>query len=288
MSRTRRGLALLLVLATLVIVVPALALLSARAAALSRTYHQNQLSGCADASLPSIQARIEVWLVQDSTTVVLPLESMQPALVVDQISWMYRGQPAAVQITAFDLMGMLSVRTTRNTPLGQHVYRQYAADLRRVPLDQANSLGLDGWARMFSMHSETSWYPSMAKPPTPGALIAFDLPSNYNTQTLNMNTTPWTLIQAVAQYALLGSLEPLALARKRGEHTTSPSRETYSSVRTTPPGPANEHAPRLVSSSTAWAFRVDFTSGSAARSWWLVYTQHNDGWRCIRRVTIES
>lgn len=288
MTVHRRGVALLLVLATLVVVVPAIALLTTRATALHRQSRQSSVSVMLDSSLPAIQARIQAWLAEQSATTVLPLDALSPSLLVESLQMErphLESGPEATWITmhAFDLRGMLPVAVVRDTPLGQRLLPDLAGKLREESLERSVTLGLDGWSKQSVLDGGRSWFPTAENIAetelVPGGLIAFDLGDLELTPVLNMNTAPWPLVEAVARAQGVTDLAHLLKSRESGELATSfPS---AAGVRT-------ESSIRLVSTSDAWAFRVDARSGPARRSWWLVYVQDQQGWRLHRRVPIDA
>ncbi len=288
MNHTRRGVALLLVLSTLVLVVPALALLASRTASLHRSSRQSDLGAMIDSSLPAFEARIEAWLTDGSAGIVLPIDAAEPRIAVDQLVWNNGTREASLTITACDLRGMLPVAIVRDTPLGQRALTELSSYLRRTPSDQAIELGLDGWSERAVLIGDQSWYPSRAQEstdgPRPGALIAFDLAELELPAILNVNTAPWPMVETVARSTGLSGVERVAEARRNGETSSAPV--SASSIRPDGHGPANKI--KLTASSDAWAFRIDAASGPARRSWWYVYVQEQQGWRIHRRVPIDA
>ncbi len=288
MNRSRRGIALLLVLSTLVLVVPALALLASRSTSLHRSSRQTDLAAMIDGSMPTFEARIQTWLADEAAGIVLPIDAAAPSTDVDQLAWNEGSRRASVSITAFDLRGMLPVATVRDTPLGQRMLPERSAQIRDVPSEQAAALGLDGWSNRAVLTGEPSWYPPMAADerlgPQSGALIAFDLAELDLPAILNVNTAPWPIVESVARASGLSGVERLAEARKNGESPSVPAGAAID--RTGRQDSAREIT--LTSTSDAWAFRIDAASGPARRSWWLVYVQDQQGWRLSRRVPIDA
>jgi hypothetical protein len=287
MTAHRRGVALLLVLATLVVVVPTMALLTTRATALHRQSRQSSVSVMLYHSLPAIQARIQAWLAEESATTVLPLEAISPSLLVEslQLDIQRESNAEATWITmhAFDLRGMLPVAVVRDTPLGQRLLSDLAGKLREESLERSLTLGLDGWSKRSVLDGGHSWYPlgenAAATEPVPGGLIAFDLSELELAPVLNMNTAPWPLVEAVARSQGITDLDDLSQSRESGVSTPIVPRAA---------GARTQSSIRLVSSSDAWAFRVEASSGSARRAWWFVYVQDQQGWRLHRRVPIDA
>ncbi len=285
MNTQRRGVALLLVLSTLVIVVPALALLAIRATSLHRSTHQTRLVTTIDSSLSSFESSIETWLAENASAVVLPLDATSPRLTIDQWNWTAGSQQVSVSITAFDLQGMLPVTTARNTPVGHRLAPEIAATLRRVPSDHAANLGLDGWSKRSVYKGQHSWYPNQYhdthREVNPGEVVAFDLGELDLPNVLNVNTAPWVMVESVARFTGTTNLDRLADARNNGDTAATLPRPASQSQGSIP-------KIRLSTTSDAWAFRIDAASGSARRSWWLVYVHGQDGWRLHRRVPIDA
>lgn len=265
--RQERGVALLIVLGTLV-AVSASALLIARNATLSHTEDtlRTRERLCSDA-LRAAESPIREWLQSISQRVVLPPDADEPRVEVFADRWGSRspdsgeygeGISCAIRITAWDQCGMAPVE------------------------DRVDSLGLD----LLEPAGERSVFPSAlsaqalrTRPPALGATTATHNPGRPGGQPrLNVNTAPLGLVSSAFREAGIGGIEQVTEARANGK--PAPLAE----LRVTRRGGAG--SARIVGNSNAWAFRIDATADRVTRSWWEVWIDTGSGWQRVQRLEI--
>lgn len=279
-SISRRGAALLLVLAVLVIttstVVPLLRLaLTARAARNLTTNRQE----CDQLLVEAEQAAI-AWLAQRSASVTLPWHAPLPSLTILDDQWIYDGVKYALRLTAFDQCGMVPLDSGgRDSPLILSLPPDVAAWLES--LDSSSLVGtvrsgLDQWQtlapRPIAPATPTD------EPPALAALISTHAPTSSDTP-INVNTAPRALVAAAVISAGRGGLDAIAEARRAGRW--------FSPSAASPAADSSAHRRAvLVASSTAWAIRIDILCGQTRRSWWSVYVLHGSVWERAQRLAI--
>lgn len=106
--------------------------------------------------------------------------------------------------------------------------------------------------------------------------LAPDLPI-----TVNVNTAPFELLNALYASWGRGGLEQIVAKRNAGDV-----------IAVIPPAhdsDAHEQV-HLVTSSSMWAFRIDVTVNAIKRSWWSIYARQIDtssfSWKCVQRLAI--
>jgi hypothetical protein len=289
-SNHRRGVAMLLVLGTLVVAVTACATLSSLAAtaALSRRCAVRLQE--ADDLLRSADAPIVSWLNLQSSCVVLPPECDVPEVPVLFDAWTGGGVRVSIRITAYDQFGMLPAglassslrlalppaiadiasRITRLTAAGQILgldtlaqeAEERSVDLFPVPGDGSAS---DGPAGAVDASKDAV-----------GACIG----THNSGRLVNINTAPMRLVEATLRLAGRGGTEEIRRARAQGQAAIVPppvsrtaSEDTLSPV----PSPGSH----------VWSFRIDASVGPVERSVWTVYSADSGQWGCVQRLVID-
>lgn len=273
----RRGIALLLVLATLVLSTSAVVAL-ARAAADARlaatARHRAEL---ADQVRDAAEAPIQGWLHRHAGRLVLPPDADAPRFLVLDDAFELGGEPARITISAFDQCGMPPT-TARSAATDALLPAGLAGALDRLGEAYAERPGLDllaaaGAGRVFPTAGAV--IPSLGEraathnPPRPGARAA-----------VNINTAPLPLIESVYRARGLGGLDAVLESRAAGR-VASPG-----ALRAPRDDPPPETTPLPVAMSTAWAFRVDCRVGGVLRSWWCVYADAGSNWERVQRIAI--
>jgi hypothetical protein len=300
-----RGVALLVVLGTLVVVTASLAGFS-RAAASARSGRARAVEGVAcDALLRAAERPVQAWLLERSASAVLPPDVDAPALTVLHDLWTCGGIAIELRLVAFDQCGMLPVSASARSALGPVFGADLAVALRRFNQDDAAPLGLDAFAEQLP---EWSVWPGEPGPPTAaipfggteataatnpsggspalGALVASWAPAAHGSQTsavINVNTAPRPLVEAALRAAGRGGLEQVLRSRAVRRPFMPGRLVAASGEAERAPGVPT---PELVASSPCWAFRIDARAGAVRRSWWAVYVRGSSSWECVQRLVI--
>ena len=319
---TRRGVALLLVLATFLIVVTAVTILVQTAAAIQARKSIDHHTRLADDLLDASQAPIKQWLIERSTSIVIPAEQ-SPMVEVLHDSWVVDDLKVDLTITAFDQLGMVPLEAARGgwplrLTLPQEILRQIDGSLRlgSEPTGAINAPGLDWFTGLDSSDPTSRVFPDGVKsvavsfgrlPETipavgvgivavressnpgagagagPGALGECIATHNTNPQRININTAPMPLVEAAMRLAGRGGLEQVITARKAGK----PANIGAAAAPGSGSPDMQRFIPQIVATSNCWAFRVDIRIETLERSWWMVYQPAgNLPWMCVQRLAI--
>jgi len=288
LASRRRGVALLLVLAMIILIVPVAVGFTQRAVIASleqRLSAQEEIAGSIRAQLES--GPLQTWLAAESGKVVLDPEAKTPRVEVLNEKWRLDDCAYEVRLTAWDQCGMAPWNAlTAGSPLRAAVP---GGILERFDTAESGSrrsepAGLDQFASVpFTVdHSALrSAFPSPDEEDvhSVGAWIATHPVGDGGS--INVHTAPLPLIEAVAAATGRGAIEAIIPARREGRRVPLPG-----AVEGSDRGAASGHAPRLVGASSSWAVRVDVRVGTARRSWWSVYRQTSGQWECVQRLVI--
>ena len=274
-ARSRRGIALLLVLATLVFAVCAAAGL-ARVATVARLHSETARRGAAaDTLLNAADAPILDWLHRHAGRIVLAPETASPRVLVLDDAMEFAGLPCRISIIAFDQCGMAPASWHGATLPGDILDQ-----LRRTGDAFTSNPGLDLLGG------------TVARPAFPGSqatsiLAVGELLATHNPPrpgrppVVNVNTAPIALLRPVYAAWGLGGLEAVIDARAAGR-AASPG--VRSAPNEAPLG--GDGAPLPVAMSGVWAFRIDCAAGGVRRSWWCVYADTGSHWERVQRLAI--
>ncbi len=286
----RQGVAILLVLAMIILIVPVAVGLSQRAVLV----HLEQRISVQDRVAGSIRAQLEAgplqsWLLEESGRVVLDLEAKTPRVEVLHEQWSLDGQVYDVRITAWDQCGMVPLGTfTARSPLraavpGAIIERldQSAHAAPRGEPAGLDQLGVHSNQLVVGHAGRRSAFPSPDEEDvlSVGAWIATH-PVGVS-GSINVNTAPLPLIEAAMSSAGRGGIQAIISARREGQRAPLPA-----SGRADNRGSTSSHAPRLVGASGSWALRIDVHVGAVQRSWWCVFQQTSGRWECVQRLVI--
>lgn len=287
----RRGIALLLVLALLVLIVPLAVGLAQRAsvAALNdKVTHHEVMAGSLREQIES--GPLATWLSRDSSRIVLPPEARTPRVEILRESWVLDDVECEVRLTAWDQCGMAPLHLVRNgSPLRSALP---AAILQRLDASAWATLSEPFGLDQFSAPVDsTAFIPGgvLSAFPSGGDADVHALGAWVTTHpvgssgSINVNTAPLPLIEAVMSQAGRGGIEVILSARREGRLATLPAAAATS--RGSDQQRSGE-APRLVSVSSTWAVRIDVRVGTAQRSWWTVHRQSTGRWECVQRCVI--
>ena len=321
-SDSPRGMALVLVLATLVIAVTVAAGV-ARLAALNSLHAKQAVSTrLSDALFLETEMPIRHWLEEESELVVLS-DTVESPMVLILHDHLRIDQQTSIElrITAWDQLGMVPWTAARR---GSIIRLAIPNDIRQtidqITDDEINRTnpGLDIFLR--NKHGRTPIFPITATN-TSDELIIFNtaqssllqsalstesnvLPStiratkntlavgeviathnHYTPPRLNINTAPLPLIEAAYRSVGRGGSDVIRQQRSKGK---------MASLRTAPANSERSSDITFTNSSDIWSFRVDITVNDMTQSWWLIYQRNNrtrnriddSPWRCVQRLLI--
>ncbi len=286
----RRGVALLLVLAALIIATTASLTLATAAA--TRNLHTGVLR--AEQLAESIARTSEVytlsWLAEHAATAVVPPDAAEPAVSVLHDRFSIDGREITVRITAFDQLGMIPAVVADRFDFPMNFDETATAELT----------GLDQLVRavegdVFPHHDPVT--PSVAfgitardasdRRPVPeqplaaiGSLVSTlgyeGADGQVPTMRLNINTAPLALIDDVLSRPGIDASGPIRSAREQGEQARPPA----SSIE------IGDVRVRLVARSDCWAVRTDVTVDRVRYALWSIYQARGQGWQLEQQLVI--
>lgn len=304
---TRRGAALLIVLATLVLVAGASVTLArlGSSAKVQRTVVRRTI--IADDMLRAAEEPILAWLDTESSTVVLSPDASTPEVAVLHDKWVVDERAHELRITAWDQCGMVPLEIGRTgSSLRLAVPHEVLGLVDRVRLPRGHKGGLDLFLGLANglkdavfpeatrtsaplvfgepVDGETSepadtTEPAMNDRPPLGAYVA-----SHNPGRVNVNTAPLDLLERALRLAGRGGIDQIVEARSNGEAFMPQSASEQSPQRP-------RRALEISGQSNAWAFRIDLAvglrgRGAVRRSWWSVYVEKESNWSCVQRLAI--
>lgn len=305
--RSRRSVALLLVVAALAIVAVGAASLAALAATAKAAASLDRSEALAAELLLAVQAPIDHWLSHEASKAVVPPEPPEPpqapdaseppeppeppevampAVVIVDESWMIEGVEVTLRATAFDQLGMVPWSHARGgSTLRLVLPDDVLAAVARADGAPGAPPGLD----LVVATSDRQVFPvgpGSAAPPGLGALVAThgSAPAR-----INVNTAPPALLEQAFRAAGRGGVDAVLANRARGRPApVPPPRQSGAGARPAADDPAAEAwRVELVGSSDAWAFRIDVRVGRLRRSWWEVHRPGSEGkWECVQRLVV--
>lgn len=274
---TRRGVALLLVLAVLVVVVAGVPTIVQDAAALRlerRVSHEGTL--LRDVLTQSERAAMQ-WLQEHSSAVVLPPEVHSPRIEILSETIDAEGQPVIdVHLTAFDQCGMAPwPLLAAGSPLRLALPTDVIAIVDGTSIASGTVAGLDLVVPEAGRHV----FPRLDdEVPVFGGVVA----THNAPPRINVNTAPLPLLEQALRMAGRGGLD--VIAQRREEGVPSPAASAPSGRRSDSPDDQIE----VVGQSTAWAIRMDVRVGLALQSWWTVFINDSGTWKCAQRILIDA
>lgn len=297
----RRGVALLIVLAVLMITLTATSIIMSAAANASASRRLAQADHIAIDLLAAAEEPIQWWLKNESDKVILPLPPtvLEPAVAVldDSFTLAARlidddeasGESPVVQITitAFDQRGMVPMQLARSgSPLRLSLPTEVLQLLDAADLPPASGtldvqLGLDLFSRAIDDYPDVAIFPSAvagganrrpfgaqdaARLPALGGLVA-----THNRGTpvrINICTAPMPLVEAACRLAGRGDIDQIVAARTAGKRPDVP--QLFDRAQS---GEAASSIPSIVTTTDCWSFRIDLTVNGLKQSWWSTYTR---------------
>ena len=321
-----RGFALLVVLLALIVVLPIL-VHAAQTVSLAALDHQvNEDRQVADQIMHECSKPIVRWLQEHSESVVLPIESTEPAVAILNDRLEFHNQDLQISITAWDQHGMVPVAdASTSSMIAQILPHDIRRRVRDVVAAQTDfkSIGLDTFT--FHPQSEVEDWRSHAfvigsfpRPGTQAPQQGFRVPGVHH-NTLNVdsrhrfqNGTPETRHDRIALGAQVAThngaptrinintcslnlLQAALRSANRGGieaivQARSRGRPADISVDRRSENlridRVNTSSVRLVASSRCWAFRIDVRVNRVHRSWWSVFEKSTSGWKCVQRLVV--
>ena len=316
----RRGAALLIVLAVLVIAVTATGIL-ARSAGTVRMHSRLDHAALTSTDLMGSLDRVILhWLQSSSNRIVLPPDAAEPVVEVLHEVIQTGDGGIEVQVTGWDQCGLAPLEMLRSgSPIRGALPPAVidSIDRVRIPRDVRDMIvGLDLFIEIDeprrkripvfppSPDTEPTPFtggdlPSVSAEPPVGASAsaksmrgAGDVPAlgarvathNAVPHRININTAPREILQAVMRDLGRGGVDQIMEAREKGVPVTMAAIPPMDEDRSA--------AASLVDQSSAWAFRIDLRVGPLRRSWWAVYSNRAPArssetvWRCVQRLAI--
>ncbi len=309
----RRGAALLIVLAALILTVTASVSLARLASTLKMQRKLDRATILADDILRATETPILTWLESESAQVILPPEVEAPRIGVVHDTWSDGKLAYELTITAWDQYGMVPIQLARS---GSPLRLALPADVRRA-LDQVKIKpneppGLDLFlAHLDATDNQMSVFPradsteplvfvdalnpasredgdpqqrSLKAQSIPLAVGAFVATHSGGGSVsggggrINVNTAPPDVVKHALSAAGRGGLKLVLAARAEGRSVPLGDLRVSSS--------SSRAAPQIVGSSSAWSFRIDVQVGPLRRSWWAVYVKTRSTWECVQRLAI--
>ncbi|MHC4414371.1 MAG: hypothetical protein ACYS0G_03710 [Planctomycetota bacterium] len=308
-SPSRRGAALLIVLATLVLAVSASAALARLASTAMTQRTVAAWTVTADDLLLAAETPILAWLVAESSTVVLPPDVTTPEVALLHDAWVIDGTRYELHIAAWDQCGLVPHRVARSgSPLRFAVPPEVLRVLDQVKMPRSQPPGLDLVQGQKKTTEGIDVFPEAVKSQplvfaeaggeeagegAPSEDPEADLPrresigayvATHNPGRINVNTAPIDLVRRALRLAGRGGLEQIVKARSEGRPTTIEGGRA-------PAGDRRRMSPEIAGSSNAWAFRIEVRvgvpgGGSVGRMWWAVYVRSESSWECVQRLAI--
>lgn len=288
LTSRRRGVALLLVLAMIILIVPIAVGFTQRAGLADFEQRLSVQERVANSVRAQVEAGpLRIWLAEESGRVVIDLEAKTPRVGVLDERWQFDDCRYEIRITAWDQCGMAPWSAlTAGSPLRAVIPGGILErlDLAESISQRSKPAGLDQFGiDPFTLdHSALrSAFPSPDEEDglSIGAWIATHPVSESGS--INVNTAPLLLVESAMAVAGRGGIEAIIAARREGRRAPLPG-----AVEDADGGAAPGRAPRLVGASSSWAVRIDVRVGAAQRSWWVVYQQISGRWECVQRCVI--
>lgn len=293
---------MLIVLAALVLVVTTSVTLAGVASTIKVQRSMNHAASIADDLLQAAETPIVTWLNTESSQVALPPDVTTPRVEILHDMWRIGELVCRLDISGWDECGMVPILQARSSsPLRLALPEDLRAAVDRIQIDRNQRPGLDLFKRKLiptddvevfppcgtseplvfaeaasSVDADSAPWPrpsSSRASPAIGALV-----STHTHNRINVNTAPPEVLEQALRAAGRGGLEFILEARGEGRLVPLGDIPAQASP--------NRGALWIVSTSVAWAFRIDIRVGTLHRSWWAVYQKSNSDWECVQRIAI--
>jgi hypothetical protein len=286
----RRGVALLLALAALIIATTASLTLATAAATRNlhaRTMHAEEL---AESIARTSEMHTLSWLTEHAAAAVVPPDAPEPVVSVLHDRFSIDGVEITVRITAFDQLGMVPAIVADRFDLPTNFESTAATKL--TGLDQLVGT-IEG--DVFPHHDPATASvifgfairDASDRIPVPeqtvaamGSLVSTHGYENADgqvpTMQLNINTAPLALVDEVLSRTGIDASGPIKSAREQGEQARPPA----SSIE------IGDLRIRLLARSDCWAVRTDVTVDRVRYAHWSIYQARGQGWELEQRLVI--
>lgn len=303
-THTRRGAALLVVLAALILVMTSSVSL-VNIASTNKLHRQlDQSAKQADDLLTASNDAILSWLSKEADQVVLPPDLLEPRVDVLHDAWTINDITYELHITAWDQCGMVPISLAKaGSPMRLALTSEVSAAIDKVKIKRNQQPGLDQFTQEYSEGEQLRVFPTPSSKSQPLIYInpfdAIDIEKDssqlrnqaegnstaigsvvatHSDSTINLNTAPIKVIEQALRSAGRGGLDVVLIARTEGRAANLGELQVNQS--------SKPRTIRLTNSSNAWSFRIDLRVGALNRSWWATYTQYKSTWECAQRLAI--
>lgn len=270
---SRHGIAMLIVLASVVLLLSAASVVARSRATAALTARTDERLNLAWAACEAAEAPILAWLERESRGVVLPPDSPPMVRILDD-PLIIAGMPARITVVAWDQTGMIPAIDTASMPAFRPLLSP--AERRAARWIARESPGLD------LADASLPVYPTPERPSTLGARIATHNPPpgpirqrGGQSPAINIHTTPEPLLRAAYEHLGLPGVDSVLRSRRARERAGVGSQRASESA-----------GLRLVGTSTAWGVRTDATVDGLRASVWSVYTLRAGTWIREQRLAI--
>lgn len=268
-----RGMALLFVLGTLVLVTGSLTLLTLAAAQSHRAASIATDERLASDLFSAAEPLVQDWLAKQSPSAVVHPEAREPVIPILDLSWEDRTDQRigrrSLRIAAWDMQGVVPSGTSSSSPLWLAVSPEW----RDFTYSKASTLlDLVDYSKLVHPRIGSD---TVAVGAQVGVIPGLDPRA---APTININTAPKPLLEAALRLAQRGDIASIVEARAEGQPAPAPRR--------TPSTGRDPGMVRLTGRSTLWAVRVDTTVNGLTRSWWTIYESRRGQWEIIERHAI--
>jgi hypothetical protein len=271
----QRGVAMLIVLATAVMLLAAASIIARSRATAALSQRTDERLRLAWAACEAAEAPILAWLERRSRRVVLAPDAPPVVTVLDD-TILIGELEARIHVTAWDQTAMIPAVDLAKLPaLSALLSRDDRAAARWMDTDRG-SPGLD------IGHPSVAIFPAPDGPGALGARVATHNPPpgparqrGGQLPAININTAPEPLLRAVYEQLDISGLHAVLQARRAGERAEINQQRG-----------SNAQPIRLVGSSTAWGIRTDVSINGLRASIWSVYTLRAGTWTREQRLVI--
>lgn len=266
----RRGMAMLLVLLTTVVIVVGVTIIARMRTDRVLAGQQAIQSAYAMQIIRESDQVIRSWLDEVSTPVVLSPESEAPHVAVLDDTIETGSEQIRIRIDAWDQLGMWP-RTSAELGLNPPI--DVDGDFQDFPnLDQINAQGMT-----FPGRNSTTLIGGILSTHNPWPARSGQTRTR-SAAAINMNTAPMALLSQVSHRFHTGDLDQAMQQRAQGKMVTM-SQSLQSTGGT---------SLRLVGVSSVWSFRIDVRVGNLLRSCWCVYANRGGHWAIMQRIMVDE
>ena len=295
----RRGMALLLVLAAVVVGLSAATIAAQAATTAMVSQRVDRRQAIVDDAALALGPALEAWLAQRSATVVLDPTANAPMVEVlrESCTLELDREPCTIDIAvlAFDQRGMVPWEDAVRgdglaAALPPTVARRFSDDGRA---SVAPGLDLVA-ARSRSEAFDIPVWPTVVRGSSQGeetplglGVAAFVATHGRGVAVVNVNTAPEGVVRAAE--AMLGRSvwEVVREHRALGKPAPVGAFTFEDGGRPVEVGDASAaRLPRFVASSDVWSFAVEVRCEGARSAWWVTYGRASGGWRVLQRVRV--